>query len=112
MLRVVSDGTTCQARRPRICEAPEHSRRSRPTTTGGVMKLRKLAKDPNSNQGACPAVYIAEDDPTVMVVQGKLLDADTTAELDDVLDDETAVRIPTETLMLAVEKYLAEHPRT
>ena len=72
------------------------------------MKLRKLAKDPGSNQGACPAVYVAEDDPAVMVVQGKFLDAHTTAELDEVLEDETAVRIPTETLVLAVEKYLAE----
>lgn len=77
------------------------------------MKLRKLAKDPNSNQGACPAVYVAEDDPAVMVVQGKFLDSDTTAELDDLLGDETAVRIPAETLVLAVEKYLAEQrPRT
>jgi hypothetical protein len=72
------------------------------------MKLRKLAKDPNSNQGACPAIYVAEDDPAVMVVQGKLLDAETTAELDDVLADETAVRIPAETMVRAVETYLAE----
>jgi hypothetical protein len=71
------------------------------------MKLRKLAKDPDSNQGACPAVYVAEDDPAVMVVQGKYLDAETTAELDDVLGDETAVRIPAETLVRAVENYLA-----
>lgn len=76
------------------------------------MKLRKLAKDPNSNQGACPAVYVAEDDPAVMVVQGKYLDAETTAELDDALGDETAVRIPAETLVRAVEKYLAEEPQT
>jgi hypothetical protein len=75
------------------------------------MKLRKLAKDPNSNQGACPAVYVAADDPTVMVVQGKLLDSHTTAELDDVLSDETAVRIPAETLVRAVENYLAEQDR-
>jgi hypothetical protein len=72
------------------------------------MKLRKLAKDPSSNQGACPAVYVAEDDAEVMVVQGKFLDAATTAELDDVLADETAVRIPAETLVRAAEKYLAE----
>lgn len=69
------------------------------------MKLRKLAKDPNSNQGACPAVYVAEDDPAVMVVQGKHLDAETTTELDEVLHDETAVRIPTEVLLRAVEQY-------
>jgi hypothetical protein len=76
------------------------------------MKLRKLAKDPNSNQGACPAVYVAEDDPAVMVVQGKYLDTETTAELDDVLADETAVRIPTETLVRAVENYLAQERPT
>jgi hypothetical protein len=76
------------------------------------MKLRKLAKDPNSNQGACPAVYVAEDDPAVMVVQGKHLDTETTAELDDVLADETAVRIPTETLVRAVENYLAQERPT
>jgi hypothetical protein len=72
------------------------------------MKLRKLAKDPKSNTGECPAVYVAEDDPSVMVVQGKLLDADTTAELHNILSDETAVRISADTLLLAVEKYLAE----
>jgi hypothetical protein len=77
------------------------------------MKLRKLAKDPDSNQGACPAVYVAEDNRAVMVVQGQLLDAETTAELDDVLVDETAVRIPAETMVRAVEQYLAErHPRS
>jgi hypothetical protein len=76
------------------------------------MKLRKLAKDPNSNQGACPAVYVAEDDPAVMVVQGKYLDTETTAELDDVLADETAVRIPAETLVRAVENYLAQERPT
>jgi hypothetical protein len=72
------------------------------------MKLRKLAKDPRSNTGECPSVYVAEDDPTVMVVQGKYLDDDTAAELQDVLHDETAVRIPAETMVRAVEKYLAD----
>jgi hypothetical protein len=40
--------------------------------------------------------------------RAKLLDAHTTAELDDVLDDETAVRTPAETMVRAVERYLAE----
>jgi hypothetical protein len=75
------------------------------------MKLRKLAKDPGSNTGECPSVYVAEDDPSVMVVQGKRLDADTTAELHDVLADETAVRISAATIVRAVEKYLAERER-
>jgi hypothetical protein len=72
------------------------------------MKLRKLAKDPDSGKEGCPAVYVAADDPSVMVVQGKLLDAGTTAELHDMLADETAVRIPAETVMRAAERYLAE----
>jgi hypothetical protein len=72
------------------------------------MKLRKLAKDAGSRIGECPAVYVAEDDPAVMVVQGKLLDADTTTELRDMLADETAVRIPAETVLRAAERYLAE----
>jgi hypothetical protein len=75
------------------------------------MKLRQLAKDSGSNTGKCPAVYVADDDPAVMVVQGKHLDAATTAELHDMLADETAVRIPAETMVRAVEKYLAERPR-
>jgi hypothetical protein len=75
------------------------------------MKLRQLAKDGNSNTGKCPAVYVADDDPAVMVVQGKCLDPHTTAELNDVLADETAVRIPAETMVRAIEKYLAERPR-
>jgi hypothetical protein len=91
----------------------KHSRRIAVQLQEALMKLRKLAKDPDSNQGACPAVYVAEDDQAVMVVQGKLLDAETTAELDDVLMDETAVRIPAETMVRAVEQYLAERrPRS
>jgi hypothetical protein len=72
------------------------------------MKLRKLAKDAGSDDDDCPAVYVAADDAAVMVVQGKLLDADTTAELHDMLADETAVRIPAETVLRAAERYLAE----
>lgn len=72
------------------------------------MKLRKLAKDAGSIVDDCPAVYVAADDPAVMVVQGKLLDADTAAQLHHMLADETAVRIPAETVMRAAERYLAE----
>lgn len=75
------------------------------------MKLRKLAKDSSSRRVGCPAVYVAEDDPAVMVVQGKLLDSETTAELQDMLTDDTAVRIPAETMVRAVERYLAERAR-
>jgi hypothetical protein len=75
------------------------------------MKLRQLAKDKNSNTGRCPAVYVADDNPAIMVVQGKRLDPHTTEELNDVLSDETAVRIPAETMVRAIETYLAERPR-
>lgn len=80
----------------------------RPPDRETLMKLRKLAKDPTSTSGACPSVYVAEEDPAVMVVQGKLLDAETTTQLEDLLVDETAVRVPAETVVRAVEKYLAE----
>jgi hypothetical protein len=74
------------------------------------MKLRKLAKDANSPTGECPAVAVAEG-PAEMVVQGKFLDSDTLASLEDHAPGETAVRIPVETMVRAVEKYLAEHRR-
>lgn len=73
------------------------------------MKLTKLAKDAESPDGDCAAVYVATDDLAVMVAQGKILDADTTANLEDHAVDETAVRIPTETVVRAVGRHLAEH---
>jgi hypothetical protein len=59
----------------------------------------------------CPAVYVADDDPAVVVVQGRLLDSDTLANLRDHASDETGVRIPAETLVRAVEAYLASQRR-
>jgi hypothetical protein len=58
------------------------------------MKITRLAKDGESGEHGCPAVYVADDDPAVMVVQGKFLDADTTGNLLNHATDETAVRIP------------------
>lgn len=75
------------------------------------MRLRRLVKDAESTaSGRCPAVYVAEDDSAVMVVQGKLLDGHTTAQLLERSCDETAVRIPTETVIRAARQWLAEHP--
>jgi hypothetical protein len=45
-------------------------------------------------------VYLA-DDPGTVVVQGKYLDRHTTSELHDLAGDETAVAIPTETVLRA-----------
>lgn len=75
------------------------------------MKLTRICKSGDSQvAGQCPAVYVA-DTPTVMVGQGRRLDPQTTAELLDLADDETAVAIPTETLLRAAGKFLAERGR-
>ena len=75
------------------------------------MKLRKLAKGGNSPTGDCPALYVVEDDAAVMVDQGKVLDAHTTGELEDLAVDETGVRVPTETVLRAAGRLLTEHGR-
>lgn len=75
------------------------------------MKLRKLAKDGNSPTGDCPALYVAADDPAMMVAQGKLLDRHTTSELEDFAADETGVALPTETVLRAAGRLLAENGR-
>lgn len=56
------------------------------------MRITYLFKDSNSTTGGCPAAY--EDEDGNFLVQGKLLDAETFAQLRDVAPDETAVWIP------------------
>lgn len=73
------------------------------------MALHRLAKDAGSlTKGGCPALY-STDDPGRMIGQGKVLDPAETAELWEMLDDETAVTIPTETVFRSVAKYATEH---
>jgi hypothetical protein len=48
-------------------------------------------KDGGSNVGNCPAMYKA---PGGYVIQGKLLDDETRAQLRDLGSDETAVFVP------------------
>lgn len=75
------------------------------------MMLRRLCKAEASNKDEeCPAVY-ATDRPASMVAQGKFLDAATAAELQAVGADETAVALPTETVLRAAALFLAEHGR-
>ncbi|MBW4718835.1 hypothetical protein [Saccharothrix obliqua] len=71
------------------------------------MKLVKLFKDENSGGNGCPSVYVAESGE--FVVQGHVLDAATSAELEDVLPGETAVRIAPEVVLGAVERYRAQN---
>jgi hypothetical protein len=73
------------------------------------MALLQLAKDAGSvTSGGCPALY-STDDPRRMIAQGKVLAPGETTELLELLDDETAVAIPTETVLRGVAKYATEH---
>lgn len=72
------------------------------------MALYQLAKDGDSlAAGSCPAIY-STDDPARMIGQGKKLDAAETAELLELGVDETAVAIPTETILRGVARYVSE----
>jgi hypothetical protein len=55
------------------------------------MKIEFLWKDGESGAGGCPAIYKA---PGGYVVQGKNLDAETSAQLRQVANDETAIYVP------------------
>ncbi|WP_110081038.1 hypothetical protein [Actinokineospora spheciospongiae] len=67
------------------------------------MKLTKLYKDPSSGGQGCPTVYVAESGE--FVVQGYLVDGDTMGELENVLPGESAVRISSEVILGAIERY-------
>jgi hypothetical protein len=75
------------------------------------VKLRKLAKDGNSRDGGCPAMYIAEEDSAMMVAQGKVLDEHTAGQLQDRASDEVGVRLPTEMVLRTAGRLLAEQGR-
>lgn len=70
------------------------------------MKLVKLYKDPGSGNAGCPTVYLAENGD--LVVQGDLLDADTSANLENVLPGEGAVCISPEIVLGAIQRYQAQ----
>lgn len=73
------------------------------------MKLRRICKAEESvTQGQCPAMYAAPENQLKMVAQGKDPDEDTKAYLRDVADDESAVVLPTETVLRAVATLLAD----
>lgn len=73
------------------------------------MALHRLAKAGDSvTSGGCPALY-STDNPARMIGQGKVLGPGETAELLELLDDETAAAIPTETVFRGVAKYATEH---
>lgn len=66
------------------------------------MKLTLLAKDLDSGKAGCQSVYLAEDGK--LVIQGDLLDADTNANLINVLPGEGAVSVKAEILRAALDR--------
>lgn len=69
------------------------------------MQLRKLCKDPESNPGGCQSVYLAENG--MFAVQGLKMDADTAANMVDVLPEEAGVLIKPEIILEAARLYQA-----
>jgi hypothetical protein len=67
------------------------------------MKLTLLYKDQNSGGNGCPSVYLS--DSGEFVVQGVELDDVTTAELQNVLPGETAVRISADIILGAADRF-------
>ena len=67
------------------------------------MKLERLAKDKDSEVVGCHAVYL--DESGWFTVQGDVLDADTYANLENVLPGEAAVRVKPQVLLDATDSY-------
>jgi hypothetical protein len=59
------------------------------------MKIKFLWKDTGSGGGGCPAIYRA---PGGYVVQGKLLDEETRAQLRQLATNEDAIYVPANVL--------------
>lgn len=70
--------------------------------------FRRLAKDALSlGRRQCPALY-ATDNPARMIAQGKQPSDAELARLVDLAPDETAVALPTETVLRGVARYVKE----
>lgn len=67
------------------------------------MKLTKLHKDPDSGNGGCETVYLAESG--YLGIQGLVMDAETRAQLADVLPGEDAVLIRIDIVEEALKRY-------
>lgn len=80
----------------------EWSSRMLTVRTALEMKLTEIARATGGEckNGNCPAVY-ATDEATVLVVQGKALDAATSGELVGVAPDEVGIVIPRDLLLSA-----------
>jgi hypothetical protein len=70
------------------------------------MKVTKLFKDDASGGNGCPTVYLGETGE--LVIQGSQLDAETFAELENVLPGESAVRIAPGIIIGAIQRYQSQ----
>ena len=59
------------------------------------MQIHKMWKTGESKSGGCPAVYSTQGG---YVVQGRILDDETRAQLEDLAADEVAVFVPADVL--------------
>jgi hypothetical protein len=74
------------------------------------MALRRLCKSGTSTrEDDCEAIYVSR--PTKMVAQGKIIDAETASEMQNVAPDEAGVELPIETILRAAGTFLAEQGR-
>ncbi|MBV9010985.1 MAG: hypothetical protein JO272_02840 [Pseudonocardiales bacterium] len=67
------------------------------------MRLKRLAKDGDSNPTGCQTVYLTEDGR--FGIQGDVADDDTYANLENLLLGEGAVLIKPEIVIEAVRRY-------
>lgn len=77
---------------------------------GVTVKLKLLAKDGESRVNECHAVYL--DEAGWCTVQGDLVDAETSANLENLLPGEGAVRLKPQVLIDAVRSYVARTSAT
>src|SRR5208337_3978075 len=72
-----------------------------------IMHPRMLARQDCSG-GTCPAVYVLDDLPDDLVIQGKKASADLLGRLTGLADDETAVTIPRKIVTQALRPPLED----
>lgn len=73
------------------------------------MKLTKLHKDPDSGNGGCETVYLGENG--YLGIQGLVMDAETRAQLADVLPGEDAVLIRLDIVEEALNRHRKQQGR-
>lgn len=68
------------------------------------MDLTLIAKDDESGKNGCPSFYDVTEAPEDCIIQGHMLDADTAANLLNLLPGEGAVRIKKQVLIDALAR--------